>query len=358
MTHASPHRIAGPSTKLSRFGEPVRFEPGLYRLAPDTYAWMVPNGSWGETNLGLVDCGGASVMIDTGWDLRCTREMLDVCRDVAARSPIELVVNTHADGDHCWGNQLFPGREILATNACIHQMHHLRPETLRAVSAGSRLFEKIPAFGLPTLGRYMRTMLAPYDFEGVRITPATKGFSRSTTFAVKGVDFVVTEVGPGHTDGDAIVHVPSRRVVYAGDILFVGVTPVIWAGPLENVVAGLRRVLSLDVDVIVPGHGPLASRADVQGVIDYWEHVHGALERCHRQGLPADEAAGHVLRSPDFRSRPWARWDASERLVTSAFTLYRHWGTPPPNLPGPLASLALMRRQALVAESLGLGGSQ
>jgi len=53
-----PVWMSGPLNTLTRFGEIPLFREGLYSIAPDTYAWMVPNGSWGETNIGLIDCGG------------------------------------------------------------------------------------------------------------------------------------------------------------------------------------------------------------------------------------------------------------------------------------------------------------
>ena len=49
----------------TRHGEAVQFQEGLYQLSKQCYGWMVPNGSWGETNIGLIDCHGKSVLIDT-----------------------------------------------------------------------------------------------------------------------------------------------------------------------------------------------------------------------------------------------------------------------------------------------------
>lgn len=339
---------------LTRYGEPAKYQGGLYRIADDTYAWLVPNGSWGETNLGLIDCRGTSVMIDTGWDLRCTREMLNACQDITDRSPIDQVINTHADGDHCWGNQLFKDRHIIATHACIHQMHHMQPRTLRALYQGSNLLRQVKLAGIDQFGHYMHEMFRPYDFSGVRITTPDQGFSASKTLSIKGVDIVVTEVGPGHTDGDAVVHVPSRRVAYAGDILFVGVTPVMWAGPIEQLVAGLEFLKQLAVDVIVPGHGPLATQADVQNMLDYWHFVHDAVARRFRQGMSAAQAARDVIFSDEFQRAPWADWDSPERLLTSTHTLFRHWGAPAFQLPGKLGQMNLMRQQAMLAFELPL----
>lgn len=347
-----PIWLCGPTWPLTRFQERPKFRGGLYRIAPDTYAWMVPNGSWGETNLGLIDCAGSSVMVDTGWDLRCTQEMLEACAEITTESPIELVINTHADGDHCWGNQLFADRPILATHACIRQMALTPPLALRALYHGCACLRHVPLAGIDQFGHYMREMLRPYDFADVRITPASQGFSQRETLQVRGVEIEVLEVGPGHTDGDAIVHLPSRRVAFAGDILFVGVTPVMWAGPIEQLEESLHVLLGLDVDVIVPGHGPLANRRHVQHMLDYWRFVHQALSRRFTQGMSATEAARDVLLSEAFQEGPWAQWDSPERLVSSAHTLYRQWGAPPSALPGKLAQMNLMRHQARVAFNL------
>ncbi|TAK82648.1 MAG: MBL fold metallo-hydrolase [Aquabacterium sp.] len=344
--------LAGPPPRASRFGEPARFREGLYRISPRCLAWMVPNGSWGETNIGLVEAEGASALVDTCWDLNYTQEMLAACAPVLERAPVELVVNTHADGDHCWGNQLFPGRPIHATHACIHQMHHMNPRALQALKLGGRVLRHLPLAGLDRFGHYMSGMFAPYDFAPVRITSPDQGFSGERVLDLRGLQLRLIEVGPGHTDGDAIVHVPDERVAYAGDILFTGVTPVMWAGPVESLVAGLKRLQALDVDIIVPGHGPLAAPADVQDVIDYWDHAQEALHRCLLQGMAPDAAARSVVLGAEFRRRPWAAWDSPERMVTNAYTLYRHWGARLPSLPGQLGVMDLMRRQAALAFAL------
>ncbi|RZL00781.1 MAG: MBL fold metallo-hydrolase [Rubrivivax sp.] len=341
--------LGGPPRSRTRFGEPARFKEGLYRLSPRAHAWMVPNGSWGETNIGLIDCGGQSVLVDTCWDVKFTQEALDFAADIVRHSPIEFVINTHADGDHCWGNQLFKDKPIIATHACLHQMHHQHPRQLQALKLGGRLLRHVPLAGIDKFGHYMHQMFKPYGFGEVVITDPSEGFSVQKTLTVKGLDIVITEVGPGHTDGDCIVHVPDQRVVYAGDILFVGVTPVAWSGPVENIVAGLRRLLSLQVDVIVPGHGPLATRHDVQRLIDYWEVVQEGLHRRCRQGMSALEAARDLLFSAGFVQQGFLQWDSPERLLTSACTLYRHWGASSASLPGKLGVVDQLRQQAVLA---------
>ena len=338
--------ISATGRQRTRMGAPPQFAEGLYELAADTYAWMVPNGSWGETNLGLVRCGDQSVLIDTCWDLHFMREMLDHSACVLGAAPIAHVINTHADGDHCWGNQLFADGPITATQASARQMHQHPPAQLRALQWGARLFQRLPIGHVDALGRYMGDMLRPYRFGGVTVVAANRTFSGQASVQVNGVALHLIEVGPGHTDGDCIVHVPDRQVVYTGDILFVGVTPVAWAGPVSRIVGALQQVKALRARFIVPGHGPLATLADVQGQIDYWDWLQTTLAPMATAGTTPDLASQHCLASASFRQSPFAAWIAPERLFTSACTLYREWGADTGGMSGPLGALDHFRRQA------------
>ncbi|MGH6646614.1 MBL fold metallo-hydrolase [Aquabacterium sp.] len=351
-TAASRVKLISPTgRKTTRIGAIPVFEEGLYEIAQDTYAWLVPNGSWGETNLGLVRCGDKTMLIDTCWDLHHTRDMLEHADAVLKEAPIHGVINTHADGDHCWGNQLFNGLPIYSTKACADQIHHHKPAQLSALKWSSKLFSCVPANGVDALGRYMGDMLRPYRFSGIKVVGASQTFSGQMSMDVGGVAFKLHEVGPGHTNGDCVVHVPDRRVVFTGDILFVGVTPVAWAGPVANITKALRQIQAMDVDVIVPGHGPLATLADVQSQIDYWDWLHSELAPLAAQGVNVDDAARRCLESKAFRRAPFAKWLAPERLFTSACTLYREWGLETAKYSGPIGQLDHFRRQALLQPS-------
>jgi len=347
-----PQFLTGPRRNLTRFGEVPHYREGLYRVGPSAYAWLVPNGSWGETNLGLVVCGKKSVLIDTCWDLKFTREALDAAADLLRDAPIEFVINTHADGDHCWGNQLFADKPILGTDACVRQFHQHAPRELIALGSAGKHLARLHVAGLSTFGHYLHHMFAPYDFRGLKLTPPNQPFSGQRSLQVDGVELVLLEVGPGHTAGDCLVYVPDQGVVYAADVLFVGVTPVAWSGPIENIISALKRVLALEPRVIVAGHGQLASPADVQHVIDYWEFAQHELWARRQRGMQAHEAARDVVRSSRFADSVFARWDSPERMVTSAYTLYRDWGDTPRLTLGPLRTLATLRQQALLAHSL------
>src|SRR5262249_29881974 len=89
----------------THFHEPARYARGVYDLGQNLYAFLSPNGSWNETNTGLIVGRGESLLVDSLVDLSLAHRMLDLMRPLTDASPIRYVVNTHADGDHCWGNE-------------------------------------------------------------------------------------------------------------------------------------------------------------------------------------------------------------------------------------------------------------
>ena len=99
------------------------YTKGLHDLGNSVYAYLQPDGSWGWSNAGIVTDGNASLLVDTLFDLKLTQEMLDsMRRSIPAAASIDMVVNTHADGDHCYGNQLVAGSQIISSARTAEEM--------------------------------------------------------------------------------------------------------------------------------------------------------------------------------------------------------------------------------------------
>src|SRR5262245_45535968 len=102
---------------------------GLHDLGNDCFAYLQPDGSWGWSNAGLVRDGDQTLLVDTLFDLPLTAAMLKTMRDaVPAARNIRKLVNTHANGDHTFGNQLVEGAEIIACRACAEEYAEAPPE--------------------------------------------------------------------------------------------------------------------------------------------------------------------------------------------------------------------------------------
>jgi cyclase len=328
----------------------ARFDGGLHEVAPGVHAWLQPNGSWGESNAALVVGDGASLLVDTLWDVRLTARMLDAMRPLTERAPIATVVNTHSDGDHWWGNQLVAGAEIVATRAAAELMAHQSPrEMARFARLGAALRlagrSRLPyprRRDVAAVGRFVGDVLAPFAFGEVRLTPPTRTFSGELTLDVGGRAVRLVEVGPAHTQGDLVVHVPDAGVVIAADILFIGVTPVMWAGPVERWLAALELLLDAGADTFVPGHGPVCGPAEVERLADYWRWLEPtALARLSAGASPA--AVGRELAEQGF-----AGWLDPERAVINVRTIDAHRrGAARP--PGPRDHVEVFARMALLS---------
>ena len=230
-------------------------------------------------------------------------------------------------------------------------MLELHPRSMIQLGLAARTLGRVPALKADQVGQWFRGMLASYRFGGVTRTRARYRFRGQMNLAVGGRQIELIELGPAHTSGDLIVHVPDARAVFTGDLLFIDCTPVMWAGPLGNWLAALDRILAMDVDVIVPGHGPIADKAAIRRLRAYFEFVDREARRRYDAGVSADSAAREIVLGKDFAESPYAAWDSPERLLVNVHTLYRQYAGRKRHL-GKLAILNIMRKQALLAQML------
>ncbi|MDO9353729.1 MAG: MBL fold metallo-hydrolase [Solirubrobacteraceae bacterium] len=333
-------------------------QTGWQEISGGVHAWVFARGSWGESNAGLVvGDGGEALLIDTQWDEPATRRMLAAAPLGAAT--IDTLVNTHPDGDHTWGNAVVGAPRIVATDACVAHFDHEDPQRLGRLVALSGVLGRVPVLRLPGPGRalpqgqlllrYLAEMGRPWEFGGVSLTWPTETFSGELTLDVGGRRVDLIEVGPAHSHGDLIAHLPEEDVVFAADTLFVGVAPIMWVGPLTNWVAALERIKALRPKVVVPGHGPVSGLAEVDLLIEHfaWVAEVGAAQRA--AGRSPLDAATDALRSTECASSPWAGWVAPERLVVTLTALEREAGGAPP-IEGIRQRAALMTQMAVLAD--------
>ena len=312
----------------------ARGEPALTEVAPGVHAYL-QRGGWGFSNAGLVADGDASLLIDTLYDLATTERMLvEMRRRLPAAARIDTVVNTHANGDHCWGNQLVAGASIVSSRAAADEMRALPPRLMVGLVEGAarvarlgggvrRILGLLGRIGVPYVGplseaaEFVGECFGAFDFRGIRLTLPTRTFEGRLSLTVGGKAVELIQVGPAHTKGDLLVHLPADRVVFTGDILFVGSHPIVWEGPIANWMAACDRILELDAAVIVPGHGPITTAEGVQATKAYWQSILQAARRGREAGATPDDVARDLLASG------FVDWSEGHRLVVNVDTAYR-----------------------------------
>lgn len=195
-------------------------------------------------------------------------------------TPVKFVINTHWHGDHTGGNEHFG-----ATGAVIVAHDNVR----RRMS--TEQFNEHFNFKTPPAVR--------------RALPVVT-FAESVRFHLNGEEIHVFHVPPSHTDGDSVIHFVNANVVHTGDIFFNGLYPFIDAasgGGIDGMIAVTDTLLAMvkDDTKIIPGHGPLAARADLQAYRDMLAAVRTSVRGLVDAGKTREEA---------IAAKPTAAYDA------------------------------------------------
>jgi cyclase len=259
-------------------------EPYVDEVAPGTYAFIQPDGTWWINNAGFVVGDAGVLLVDTCATERRTRALISAVQTTAPHAAITTVVNTHHHGDHTYGNYLVRPATIVATTSCRELV----------VATGIHKYEGL--FEQP-------------DWGDLRLAPPTLTFADQVTMWIG--DTCVEILGcpyVAHTTGDAVVWIPETRVLFVGDLLFHKITPFIAFGSLSGSLAALDWLRSFDARVIVPGHGPLATPADLDEPAAYLRFLAEEAARAPH-GMTALEAA----RRCDLGS--YGDWPDAERIV-------------------------------------------
>lgn len=289
------------------------YTKGLHDIGNGCYAYLQPDGSWGWSNAGLVCDGGESLLVDTLFDVPLTREMLDAMRRAEPRAGanIRTLVNTHSNGDHCFGNELLAGAEIIASKSCADEM--------REDGGAERLLaakQQILASGAQ--GKFAK-MFSSFDFAGVHFTMPTRTFEGEMEKRVGDKVVRLIEVGPAHTRGDVLAYVPRDRTIFTGDILFINGHPIIWAGPVGNWIKACDLMLALDIETVVPGHGPITDKNGVRAMKGYFEYIAKEARARYDAGCSVLDAA------KDISLAEYSGWDDAERIAINVAALYREF---------------------------------
>jgi glyoxylase-like metal-dependent hydrolase (beta-lactamase superfamily II) len=289
----------------------------LQRVSENCFAAINAKNRVCDANSGLINLGGG-VVIDAQSDLGHARRMIELFGKVWPSMP-KRVINTHEDGDHVWGKQLFEGAEIIAHRTVKELMPKVADprETQHLVKAADGFLMQVPLKVLqPGALAVARQLREDYDFEGIRLVLPTTVFEERHVLDLEGTEVRLIYVGPCHQVGDTIIHVPEEKVVFAGDVIFRECTPMGWNGTYAKWLPVLDFIISLDPDVIVPGHGPDRGRDGDEGLPRIRAEE---SQRFYAQGLSALEASQRI----DFG--PYGDWRAPARLYMNVERAYREF---------------------------------
>lgn len=119
---------------------------------------------------------------------------------------------------------------------------------------------------LKNIGKYG---LTPKDMKGTTSAYPVLAYGDRMTIDIGGQHIELIHARQSHTSGDTLVYLPDRKILFAGDILFTNYHPYLGEGNIEEWAKELDDIKSMDVEKIIPGHGPLSGKKDLEDMKEY-----------------------------------------------------------------------------------------
>ncbi len=289
-------------------------EPRLLQVADGVFAWI---GAGGDSNAGAFQTPDGLVAIDAQQYPRLAQQFRGALTAATGR-PVVKLIDTHCHLDHTAGNIMFADVPILAHQKTLEAMHTaLGPltgthwtvsdyATKIRFMFGMNLFDLVPE--TDPAQPWFRNRISLPDYDTMVIAPPTETFADTFEFRVPGDVVRLDYWGPAHCDGDIVVHMVARKVIFLGDLLFYRRFP--WLGDcdLDGWIDRLGSVLALDIDVVIPGHGPPTDLTEVKRFRDMLIALRAGVDKAIKAGV-SEDAAMREVKLPDYADIPrYADW--------------------------------------------------
>ena len=278
----------------------------LHEIAEGVFAWVQPDGTWWINNAGAVtavsDDGtqpGGTVVVDTCATHERTRRFLDAVRAATGTAPITMAVNTHQHGDHTYGNSVLPRETVIIGHPAMRA--GLLADTI--IDGCPPVWTPVPDWGPVT-----------------KRLPSIAVDDRSTVYAGSRAIELHHPGYAAHTRGDLVAWLPEERILFSGDLIFNGLTPLVFMGSVSGARRSLEWLASFEPAVVVPGHGALADATAIDGVFDAHDRYYRFVESVAADGLRDGLDPLAVARHCDLAE--FAGWADSERLVLNLHRAY------------------------------------
>ena len=271
----------------------------LVAVADGVYAWLQQDGSWWVNNAGAVLGDDGVVLVDTCATRARTERFLGAVAAATGDAPVRLAVNTHLHGDHTYGNAVLPDSTVIVAH-----------EKTRDGLLADFLLTSTPPIWSPTP-----------DWGVSAVRPPTAVLRDELTLYSGNRRIELRHPGyAAHTEGDVVAWLPDERVLFAGDLLFNRITPLVMMGSLAGALRSLDWLAGFDPAVVVPGHGALIDAAGLPDVLAGLERYYRLVVDVARQGRADGVAPLAAAQACDLGE--FAGWPDAERLVPNLHREY------------------------------------
>lgn len=270
-----------PAKAQSLLPEPERVAPGVWFFQGLSAAGSRENHN-NISNASLIETRNGWVLIDALGSPALARELLARLPRLSERpKPLSHVILTHYHADHIYGLQVLreAGAQIIAQTQAREYLH--------SDSARLRLQTSIE-----------EGLVEP----GTRLVAADRWITQETQLELDGRRLLLLPLGPAHTPEDLGVWLEDAGLLFAGDLVFSGRIPFVGQADSRRWLQALDRLLTRPARLIVPGHGPLSTRADqdLRLTRDYLAFLRASMGPAAREMRPFEEA---------YAATDWSRYE-------------------------------------------------
>lgn len=280
------------------FPMPPTWETELRELAPGVYGYVQAGGP-GRNNVSVSDAGiivgdDGVMVIDALAAPIHAKNFVAAIRKVTDK-PFRHLINTHHHGDHVNGNQYFAPAEVIGHPYC-------RQEVLQMVP-GPALWAKRDGWADGTEER--------------RILPPVTTIEHKVTYYYGKNVVEVFPMLPAHTYGDLVVYLPQHKILFAGDIGFFYVAPFCQNAHPSNWISIVDQIVTkMDVQTIVPGHGPIGGKQLLAEMGDYLRQLKTEARKRYDAKMSAGRAAAEISLGK------FDNWIGPERIIMDTARFY------------------------------------
>jgi glyoxylase-like metal-dependent hydrolase (beta-lactamase superfamily II) len=296
----------------------------LEHLAEGVWAAIVERGTGAWGNAGIVALGNRTLVFDTFLTPAAARD-LRAAADALTGQPVAYVVNSHYHMDHIHGNAVFDDATIITTGKTRERIAVRGAEILARMRERpddlASLDEEIASAATPELADDLRVQQGDYRALyaalpelALRLPDIT--FEQRLTLHGTARAVEVLSYGGGHTGSDAFLLLPAERIAFLGDLLGVRMHPSFGQADLERWDEILERIETLDIQTVVPGHGPVGTLDDVAVLRQYL----GDMEMLVDEAIVRGETAERIFVLPPPGA--YATWGARDIYTANLRHLY------------------------------------
>lgn len=298
-------------------------KPTLKEIGAGVYAWIGVNG---DSNAGAVLLPDGLLAIDAQQTKPLGQSFRDAIEAQASR-PVTQLIDTHFHLDHTAGNAVFADMPIVAHDRTLQLIReYIGPskdnrwlvsdtDDKFRLFFGSNARELVPP-GDPLEEWFMKRLSTPEN-AAIELVGPSETFGDHMNFERPEGALRADYWGPAHCDGDLVLHLRRQKIVFLGDLLFVGRFP--WLGDcdLDKWIALLNRVLALDADTVLPGHGEVCTLKEVAAFRDLLASLRKAVQQAMSSGS-SEEAAVNEVELPAYAALPrYREWRSAN--IRSAY---------------------------------------